>query len=81
LTNKRVPLGLIVAGLFVVLATIGIVNGLWSKNLVVHGVVTTGDLNVDWTFNTQGHDDGALDPVPHSTRSFLAPTCGKMWAT
>ena len=40
--------GALFMGLIVVLGAIGIVNGLWSKNLVVNGVVETGDLNADW---------------------------------
>jgi hypothetical protein len=31
------------------LASMGIANGLWSKNLVINGEVQTGDLNVDFT--------------------------------
>ncbi len=44
--------------LVVMLGVVGIVNGLWSKNLVVEGVVTTGDLNADWDCGWT-NDDGA----------------------
>jgi hypothetical protein len=47
--KRALPLGVLVVGLLVVLATIGVVSGLWSKNLVVDGTVETGDLSVDWT--------------------------------
>jgi hypothetical protein len=45
-------MGFLASGLIVALAAIGIVNGLWSKNLVVSGTVETGDLNVDWSLIT-----------------------------
>jgi len=48
LNRKSAPLGVLAVGLMAVLATIGIVNGLWSKNLVIEGEVRTGDLNTDW---------------------------------
>jgi hypothetical protein len=49
--NRRntLPLGLVLGGMLVLLTAIGVVNGLWSKNLVINGTVVTGDLNVDWT--------------------------------
>lgn len=49
--NKRraLPLGVLAVGLLVVLAGIGIVSGLWSKNLTINGTVQTGDVNADWT--------------------------------
>jgi hypothetical protein len=60
MNRKRTSIGLI-AGLFLVaLASIGIVNGLWSKNLEVHGVVETGDLSIDWT----NPRCGELNPWP-----------------
>jgi hypothetical protein len=46
--KRALPLGILAAGLLGVLAAIGVVNGLWSKNLVVEGVVTTGDVNIEW---------------------------------
>jgi len=49
--------GALFMGLIVVLGAIGIVNGLWSKNLVIHGVVETGDLNADWDCG-YSNDDG-----------------------
>lgn len=49
--------GVLFMGIIVMLAAIGIVNGLWSKNLVIHGVVTTGDLNADWDC-AYTNDDG-----------------------
>ncbi len=60
MTNRkhRLPLGLIAAGLIVTLATIGVVSGLWSKNLVIAGDVTTGDLNVDWTTASSNDEFG-----------------------
>jgi len=58
LKRKRVPIGVLAVGLLMILASIGIVNGLWSKNLVIHGVVETGDLNVDWTTASSGDNFG-----------------------
>lgn len=58
--NKRkraLPLSVLVVGLLVVLAGIGIVAGLWSKNLVINGTVETGDVNIDWV-DPQGNSDG-----------------------
>jgi hypothetical protein len=53
--------GALFMGLVVVLGLMGIVNGLWSKNLVVDGVVETGDLNADWDCGYT-NDDGASGP-------------------
>ena len=47
--KRALPIGGFVVALFLVLAGMVVVSGLWSKNLVVDGTVTTGDLNVDWT--------------------------------
>jgi hypothetical protein len=47
--KRRLPLGFLAAGLLMALAAVGIVNGLWSKNLVINGEVTTGDLEVEWS--------------------------------
>lgn len=55
--KRALPLGMLAVGLLVVLAGIGIVSGLWSKNLTIEGTVETGDLNVDWTLNTTGVGD------------------------
>jgi hypothetical protein len=49
-------------GLIVILGTLGIVNGLWSKNLVIEGVVETGDLNADWDCGWT-NDDGQSGPA------------------
>jgi hypothetical protein len=46
-------------GLVVMLGLIGLVNGLWSKNLVIHGTVETGDLNADWDCGWT-NDDGLV---------------------
>lgn len=46
--RRALPIGVLVVGLLVALAGIAIVAGLWSKNLVIHGTVETGDVNVDW---------------------------------
>jgi hypothetical protein len=59
--GKRLPLGFLAAGLLMVLAAIGIVNGLWSKNLVINGTVETGDLNVDWVVASSGDEFGPDD--------------------
>lgn len=53
-------------GLVILLGMIGIVNGLWSKNLVIDGVVQTGDLNADWDCGYT-NDDGV---------NFAGPTTG-----
>jgi hypothetical protein len=55
--KRAVPVGVFVVGLLVVLAAIGIVSGLWSKNLVINGTAETGDLRVDWGPNTTGVGD------------------------
>jgi hypothetical protein len=49
-------------GLLVILGTLGIVNGLWSKNLVINGTVSTGDLNADWDCGYT-NDDGAVEVI------------------
>ncbi len=51
-TRFGIPLGMVAGALLLVLAAMGVVQGLWSKNLVVHGTVATGDLNADWTFRS-----------------------------
>jgi hypothetical protein len=67
--NRHLPLGLLAGALLIALASIGIVNGLWSKNLVVSGTVETGDLNVDWTDLSSSRDVGGVD----SCTSFGSP--------
>ena len=65
LNRNGAPLGVLAVGLLVVLATIGIVNGLWSKNLVVNGTVETGDLRVDWdSFSDSDEDCIGGAPTP-----------------
>lgn len=49
--------GALFMGLVVMLGLIGIVAGLWSKNLVINGTVETGDLNADWDCGYT-NDDG-----------------------
>jgi len=69
--KRALPIGAVVVTLLMMLAGIGIVSGLWSKNLVVEGTVETGDLQVDWSFNTVGTGDDictAFNP--------LFPDCG-----
>lgn len=66
----HLPLGLLAAGLLGVLAVMGVVSGLWSKNLVIHGEVTTGDLNVDWTTASSNDEFG-----PDSCTTFGRPDC------
>jgi hypothetical protein len=61
--------GLLVMGLIIALGTLGIGYGLWSKVLVVHGTVNTGDLNADWDSATTNDPVGTLDPC-----SALNPT-------
>jgi hypothetical protein len=66
-------------GLLVVLAAIGVVNGLWSKNLVINGTVETGDLQVDFTDLSRSADPG-LDPCtsfgsPDGPDEGTAPDC------
>jgi hypothetical protein len=51
--------GALFMGLVVMLGLIGLVNGLWSKNLVIHGTVETGDLNADWDCGWT-NDDGLV---------------------
>ena len=53
--------GALFMGLIVVLGAIGIVNGLWSKNLIIEGIVQTGDLNADWDC-AYTNDDGLSGP-------------------
>lgn len=53
-------------GLIVLLGVMGIVSGLWSKNLLIDGVVETGDVNADWDCGYT-NDDG---------ENFLPPTVG-----
>jgi hypothetical protein len=60
--NSFLSVGALFMGLIVILGAIGIVNGLWSKNLVIHGTVETGDLNADWDCGYT-NDDGSLEVV------------------
>jgi len=64
MTNQKrgLPLGILAVGLLLTLAMIGVVNGLWSKNLVVNGTVETGDLNVDWLDARCGDENPWVDP-------------------
>lgn len=55
--KRALPIGFAVVGMLVVLAGLGIISGLWSKNLVVNGTVETGDLQVDFTQDTTGVGD------------------------
>jgi hypothetical protein len=43
--KKSLPLGAIVMLLILALATIGVGYGLWSKILLINGVVSTGEMN------------------------------------
>jgi len=43
---------LLVLGLVLALASLGVAYGLWSKALTVDGTVHTGDLNADWGLAT-----------------------------
>lgn len=52
-----VTTGALFMGLIVLLGVMGVVSGLWSKNLVINGSVTTGDLNADWDCGYT-NDDG-----------------------
>jgi hypothetical protein len=65
--HRTPPAGLMAAGLLALLAIAGIAYGLWSKVLIIDGTVETGDLRVDWDFETcselhgwpgPGFDDG-----------------------
>lgn len=58
--NKKkgfISAGVLFMGLIVMLGLIGVVSGLWSKNLVINGTVETGDLNADWDCGWT-NDDG-----------------------
>jgi hypothetical protein len=68
--RQRIPLGVLAAALIAILAAIGVVNGLWSKNLVVSGTVQTGDLKADWYLVTDSDEDCQQSwnpnfPCPH----------------
>ena len=70
--KRTLPLGVLAVGLLGILATIGVVNGLWSKNLVVEGVVQTGDVNIEWhnptcTDRNPWQDPIGLDPAEPPT--------------
>lgn len=61
--NRRVGFaGLLVMGLIIALGALGIGYGLWSKVLVVHGTVNTGDLNADWDYASTNDPAGTDDP-------------------
>lgn len=49
--------GALFMGLIVLMGMLGLVNGLWSKNLIINGQVETGDLNADWDCGWT-NDDG-----------------------
>lgn len=61
--KRALPIGVLVVTLLVMLASIGVVSSLWSKNLTVDGTVETGDLRVDWT-SAVGFDDICTDFNP-----------------
>jgi hypothetical protein len=61
LRNKRfLSAGMLFMGLIITLGAIAVVNGLWSKNLVIIGTVQTGDLNADWDCGYTNDDGGGL---------------------
>jgi hypothetical protein len=63
-------------GLIVVLGAIGIVNGLWSKNLVINGTVETGDLNADWDCAYTNDDAENFDPPSEGPCSTVTAETG-----
>ena len=78
-TKFGLPLGMVAGTLLLVLASMGVVFGLWSKNLVINGTVTTGDLNVDWTTASSGDEFGPDDCTqfgsPDGPDAGTAPDC------
>jgi hypothetical protein len=66
--------GLFVMGLIIALGALGIGYGLWSKVLVVHGTVNTGDLNADWDSASTNDPVAAVGEVSLDPCSALNPT-------
>lgn len=54
--------GVLFMGVLVALAALGVVYGLWSKNLLINGTVQTGDLNADWVRIITNDPGEELDP-------------------
>jgi hypothetical protein len=73
-TNRRTAFAstsVLVFALILLLGTLGVVNGLWSKNLTVNGQIETGDLVASWdklhTKDVCGDTDTAFPPTPTPT--------------
>ena len=67
--------GLLIMGLVIVLGSIALVNGLWSKTLRVDGTVTTGDVNADWDCAYTNDDGTTTTNCPDTTLNEpVAPT-------
>jgi len=69
---------LLVVGLVLALASLGVAYGLWSKALTVDGTVNTGDLNADWDLASCGELYGW--PGPFSQGEFLGKDVGSVEA-
>jgi hypothetical protein len=77
LKNKRfLSAGMLFMALIVALGAIAVVNGLWSKNLVIEGTVTTGDLNADWDCAYTNDDALNFTPPTSGPCSTLVPETG-----
>jgi len=67
---------LLVFGLVLVLASLAVAYGLWSKVLTVEGTVNTGDLNADWDLANCGELYGW--PGPFSSGEYLGKEVGSV---
>jgi len=70
---------LLVFGLVLALASLGVAYGLWSKVLTIEGTVNTGDLNADWNLVSCGELYGW--PGPFSQGEFLGKDVGSVVGT
>jgi hypothetical protein len=70
---------LLVLGLVLALASLGVAYGLWSKVLTIEGTVHTGDLNADWNLVSCGELYGW--PGPFSSGEYLGKDVGSVVAT
>jgi hypothetical protein len=62
LSRKKgtISAGALFMGLVVMLGLLGLVAGLWSKNLIINGTVQTGDLNADWDCGFTNDDNSGV---------------------
>ena len=64
---------MLVLTLILTLGSIGVVSGLWSKNLTLEATVQSGDINADWVEIITSDEPGPPDPVGNLCDAFGKP--------